>query len=113
MKLNVSVTPALFRRGIVWSKSFFVVLVYPLIPRLFLTALAEAELEYNDISSPSIFVNFPVTKQSVDRLVELDLVKADEAENAKAEEGGLPEYKFGSNEEMLAAVGLTSREAQG
>jgi len=39
------------------------------------TALAEAELEYKDIPSPSIFVNFPVAEQSVDRLVELGLIK--------------------------------------
>ena len=47
------------------------------------TALAEAELEYKDISSPSIFVNFPVTKESVSRLIELGLVKQDEIKNAK------------------------------
>jgi len=39
------------------------------------TALAEAELEYKDISSPSIFVNFPVAKESVEKLVELGLVE--------------------------------------
>ncbi|HIJ66912.1 MAG TPA: isoleucine--tRNA ligase [Planctomycetes bacterium] len=38
------------------------------------TALADAELEYQDISSPSIFVNFPVAAESVDKLVELGLV---------------------------------------
>jgi isoleucyl-tRNA synthetase len=47
------------------------------------TALAEAELEYKDISSPSIFVNFPVAKESVGRLVELGLVKESEAKKAK------------------------------
>jgi len=47
------------------------------------TALAEAELEYKDISSPSIFVNFPVAKESVERLVELGLVEQSQAENAK------------------------------
>ncbi|MGA1980553.1 MAG: isoleucine--tRNA ligase [Sedimentisphaerales bacterium] len=47
------------------------------------TALAEAELEYKDISSPSIFVNFPVAKESIGRLVELGLVEKKEAENAK------------------------------
>jgi isoleucyl-tRNA synthetase len=46
------------------------------------TALAEAELEYRDISSPSIFVNFPVARESIERLVELGLVKQGEAENA-------------------------------
>lgn len=44
------------------------------------TALAEAELEYKDISSPSIFVNFPVAKESVGRLVELGLVEKGRAE---------------------------------
>jgi isoleucyl-tRNA synthetase len=39
------------------------------------TALAEAELEYKDISSPSIYVNFPITKESVEKLVELGLVE--------------------------------------
>ena len=47
------------------------------------TALAEAELEYKDISSPSIFVNFPVANESIDKLIELGLVKQDEAQNAK------------------------------
>ena len=40
------------------------------------TALAEAELEYKDIASPSIFVNFPVAEQSVAKLAELGLVDA-------------------------------------
>jgi isoleucyl-tRNA synthetase len=47
------------------------------------TALAEAELEYKDISSPSIFVNFPVAKESIGRLVELGLVKKGDAKKAK------------------------------
>ena len=47
------------------------------------TALAEAELEYKDISSPSIFVNFPVAKESIGRLVELGLVEQSEAEDTK------------------------------
>jgi isoleucyl-tRNA synthetase len=47
------------------------------------TALAEAELEYKDVSSPSIFVNFPVAKESVGRLVETGLVAKSEAESAK------------------------------
>ncbi|MHC4659232.1 MAG: class I tRNA ligase family protein, partial [Planctomycetota bacterium] len=47
------------------------------------TALAEAELEYKDISSPSIFVNFPVAKESVGRLVELGLVEGKQAEEAR------------------------------
>ncbi|HUW20675.1 MAG TPA: isoleucine--tRNA ligase [Sedimentisphaerales bacterium] len=46
------------------------------------TALAEAELEYRDISSPSIFVNFPVKQESIGRLVELGLVEKDQAEGA-------------------------------
>ena len=47
------------------------------------TALAEAELEYKDITSPSIFVNFPVTKETTERLIELGLVASSETENAK------------------------------
>jgi len=47
------------------------------------TALAEAELEYKDISSPSIFVNLPVAKESVGKLVELGLVESSEAESSK------------------------------
>jgi len=47
------------------------------------TALAEAELEYKDISSPSIFVNFPVAEQSVGKLVELGLVEKAEAGSSK------------------------------
>ncbi|UCG58957.1 MAG: class I tRNA ligase family protein, partial [Phycisphaerales bacterium] len=47
------------------------------------TALAEAELEYKDISSPSIFVNFPVTGDSIERLNELGLVEGDDAENVR------------------------------
>jgi isoleucyl-tRNA synthetase len=46
------------------------------------TALAEAELEYKDISSPSIFMNFPVAEESIERLVELGLVGQGEAANA-------------------------------
>ncbi len=47
------------------------------------TALAEAELEYKDIASPSIFVNYPVTGESIGKLVELGLVEAGDAETAK------------------------------
>ncbi|MEA3225660.1 MAG: isoleucine--tRNA ligase, partial [Planctomycetota bacterium] len=43
------------------------------------TALAEAELEYKNIASPSIFVNFPVVEQSVAKLTELGLVDAAQA----------------------------------
>ncbi|MFA5238600.1 MAG: isoleucine--tRNA ligase [Phycisphaerae bacterium] len=45
------------------------------------TALAEAELEYKDISSPSIFVNFPVAKESIEKLVELGLVERQATSN--------------------------------
>jgi isoleucyl-tRNA synthetase len=38
------------------------------------TALAEAELEYKDISSPSIFVNFPVAEESLGKLQEIGLI---------------------------------------
>jgi len=47
------------------------------------TALAEAELEYKDIESPSIFVNFPAAKESVERLIGLGLVTREESENAR------------------------------
>jgi isoleucyl-tRNA synthetase len=46
------------------------------------TALAEAELEYKDISSPSIFVNFPATPESITRLVEFGLVSSEQAKDA-------------------------------
>ncbi len=39
------------------------------------TALADAELEYEDITSPSIYVNFPVTEESAAKLKSLGLVK--------------------------------------
>jgi len=47
------------------------------------TALAEAELEYKDISSPSIFVNFPVAVESIGQLIELGLIEANEAVDAQ------------------------------
>ncbi len=47
------------------------------------TALAEAELEYKDISSPSIYVNFPTGPDAAERLVSLGLVDAEQAEGAK------------------------------
>jgi len=47
------------------------------------TALAEAELEYKDVSSPSIFVNFPAAKESIGRLVELGLVEQGQLSSAK------------------------------
>ncbi len=47
------------------------------------TALAEAELEYKDISSPSIYVNFPAEQESVDRLVELGLLSDEQAKDAR------------------------------
>ena len=37
------------------------------------TALAEAELEYKDVESPSIYVKFALEKESADRIVETDL----------------------------------------
>jgi isoleucyl-tRNA synthetase len=39
------------------------------------TALADAELEYEDINSPSIFVNFSATKESIGKLKTLGLVR--------------------------------------
>lgn len=39
------------------------------------TALAEAELEYKQIKSPSIFVNFPVAEQDIGRLIESGVVE--------------------------------------
>ncbi|MBN1803809.1 MAG: isoleucine--tRNA ligase [Sedimentisphaerales bacterium] len=47
------------------------------------TALAEAELEYKDISSPSIFVNFPAATESIGRLIELGLIEEGQPEIAK------------------------------
>jgi isoleucyl-tRNA synthetase len=47
------------------------------------TALAEAELEYKDISSPSIFVNFPASQESINKLIKLGLVGGDDAKTAK------------------------------
>ena len=47
------------------------------------TALAEAELEYKDIASPSIFVNYPLAKESIGKLIELGLIEAGDAEDAK------------------------------
>lgn len=47
------------------------------------SALAEAELEYKDVESPSIFVNFPVAEESMTRLVDLGLVDASQADKAK------------------------------
>ncbi|MGA2914769.1 MAG: isoleucine--tRNA ligase [Sedimentisphaerales bacterium] len=43
------------------------------------TALADAELEYEDITSPSIFVNFPIANQSAAKLKSLGLVKDDDS----------------------------------
>jgi isoleucyl-tRNA synthetase len=47
------------------------------------TALAEAELEYKDIASPSIFVNYPVAQESISKIIELGLVKEGDDKNAK------------------------------
>ncbi len=46
------------------------------------TALAEAELEYKDVSSPSIFVNFPATEESIKRLIEMGLATDEQARHA-------------------------------
>jgi len=43
------------------------------------TALADAELEYKDIASPSITVNFPLEEESVERLRQHGLVPEGEA----------------------------------
>jgi len=47
------------------------------------TALAEAELEYKDIASPSIFVNFPAAKETVDKLIEWGLVEQNKVSGSK------------------------------
>ena len=44
------------------------------------TALADAELEYKDISSPSIYVNFPLDKASANKVAELGLNNSDGSE---------------------------------
>lgn len=46
------------------------------------TALADAELEYKDITSASIYVNFPATAESAAKLVEMGLVDKGRAEAA-------------------------------
>ncbi len=45
------------------------------------TALADAELEYEDITSPSIFVNFPATKEAQAKLKTLGLTGGDDSGN--------------------------------
>ena len=47
------------------------------------TALAEAELEYKDIPSPSIFVNFEAAEDAKSKMVELGLVTEEEMRQAK------------------------------
>ncbi len=47
------------------------------------TALAEAELEYKDVASPSIYVNFRAADESVQRLIELGLVTREQAQQAR------------------------------
>jgi len=47
------------------------------------TALAEAELDYQDITSPSIFVNFPATEESINELVRLGLLDRQQADEAR------------------------------
>jgi len=46
------------------------------------TALAEAELEYKDVASPSIYVNFPATDESIRRLIEMGLATDEQARHA-------------------------------
>lgn len=41
------------------------------------------------------------------------IIRLEEIERQKAEELSLPEFKFGSNDEMLAAVGLAAGDVQG
>ncbi len=43
------------------------------------TALADAELEYKDISSPSIYVNFPAEESSAEKLRQIGLVEEADA----------------------------------
>ena len=47
------------------------------------TALAEAELEYKDVASPSIFVNFPATDETIKRLIEMGLTTGEQAQRAQ------------------------------
>ena len=47
------------------------------------TALADAELEYHDITSSSVYVNFPVTDETRAKLAELGLVTTEQAEGAE------------------------------
>jgi isoleucyl-tRNA synthetase len=47
------------------------------------TALAEAELEYQDISSPSIFVNFPATDDAARKLIDLGLITSGQLDQAR------------------------------
>ena len=47
------------------------------------TALAEAELEYKDVASPSIYVNFPATDESIKRLIELGLATPEQAQQGR------------------------------
>jgi isoleucyl-tRNA synthetase len=47
------------------------------------TALADAELEYQDITSSSVFVNFPVAKESAAKLAELGLADKTHAAESK------------------------------
>ena len=47
------------------------------------TALAEAELEYKDVASPSIFVNFPVAPESLGKLTERGLIEPADVDSSK------------------------------
>ncbi|MCF7973653.1 MAG: isoleucine--tRNA ligase [Phycisphaerae bacterium] len=47
------------------------------------TALAEAELEYKDITSSSVFVNFPADSNAVSEMADLGLVTREAADHAR------------------------------
>lgn len=47
------------------------------------TALAEAELEYKDVTSSSVYVNFPADSVAVDEMVDLGLLTRDAADQSK------------------------------
>ena len=47
------------------------------------TALAEAELEYKDITSSSVFVNFPADDMAIDEMVYLGLMTRETADRSK------------------------------
>ena len=47
------------------------------------TALAEAELEYQDITSSSVYVNFPAASMAIDEMVDLGLITRQTADQSK------------------------------